>query len=93
MTDLLKRLAQLTRAHVYGLLERRWSGWRAEPSWQADFKTPDDTASEHGFATPPFEASAGNGLPYSEELAEAYRTLDLPLERPWSGSPGNGKRT
>jgi hypothetical protein len=82
MTDLLKRLAQLTRAHVYDLLERRWPGWRVEPSWQSDFETLDDTASDHGFATPPFEASAGNGLPYNEELAAAYRALDLPFGAP-----------
>jgi hypothetical protein len=82
MTDLLKRLAQLTRAHVHDLFERRWLGRRAEPSWRVDFETPGDTASDPGFAAPPFEASASSGLPYSEALAEAYRALDLPFGAP-----------
>lgn len=82
MAELLKRLARLTRAQLSDLLERRWPGWRTESPWYTDFEAQEHAASDHGFSAPPFEASSGRGLPYSEALAEAYRALDLPFGAP-----------
>jgi hypothetical protein len=82
MSELLKRLARLTRAHLTDLLDQHWPGRRSDPFWERSFEPQDDPTNHHGTPPPPFEASASNGLPYSAELAAAYRALDLPYGTP-----------
>jgi DnaJ-domain-containing protein 1 len=82
MSELLKRLVQLTRAHVSDFLAQYLPGQRTDSFWDGDFDTRDDTATNDRFSAPPFETYTGNGLPYSAELAAAYRALDLPYGAP-----------
>src|SRR5262245_5030047 len=82
MSELLRRLVQLTRAHLSDLLAQHWPGRHPEASWDMDSETQDDHETNHAYAAPPFETQTSNGLPYSAELAEAYRALDLPYGVP-----------
>jgi hypothetical protein len=82
MSELLKRLTRLTRAHLSDLLAQHWPGWHTVPPPEPDFEPQHETGTSSGSAVPPFEAHAGSGLPYSAELADAYRALDLPFGAP-----------
>lgn len=85
MTGLLERLAQNARAYVNDFLDRHWSGTFSMPSQDTASETRDDTAHDPSQATDAFTSStahAGTGLPYSPELAQCYRSLDLPFGAP-----------
>jgi hypothetical protein len=82
MSELLKRLVQLTRAHFSDLLAQYWPGRRPDAAWDEDFDTQADSEPNQSYTAPPFEGHTRNGLPYSAELAEAYRALDLPYGTP-----------
>src|SRR5262245_57081857 len=82
MSELFKRLVQLTRAHLTELFEQHWSGRRTETTWDTDVPSQDDPATGQYTAPPPFETSTNHGLPYSAEVAEAYRALDLSYAAP-----------
>jgi hypothetical protein len=85
MSELFKRLARLTRAHLTDLFEQHWPGRSTATTWDTDFISQDDATTGPHATPPPFETSTNHGLPYSAELAEAYRALDLsygtPLEQ------------
>jgi hypothetical protein len=82
MSELLRRLAHLTRAQVYDFLGRHFPGASSAPPWDADTATQAESDSADFGA--PFEApaGAGHGLPYSAELARCYALLDLPFGAP-----------
>jgi DnaJ-domain-containing protein 1 len=85
MAGLLERLAQNARAYVHDFLDRHWSGTFSIPSQNTESEARDDTARDPSQATDTFTSSsthAGTGLPYSPELAQCYRTLDLPFGAP-----------
>jgi DnaJ-domain-containing protein 1 len=80
MSELLKRLARLTRAHLADLFAQHWPGRRTETSWYDEaFEEP---STHERASTSSSRTSAGHGLPYSAALAEAYRALDLPFGAP-----------
>jgi hypothetical protein len=80
MSEILRRLTRLTRAHLHDLWELRWGEKSAESL--RDTGKQDNTETADRFSTPPFETRTNRGLPYSEELAGYYRTLDLPFGAP-----------
>jgi hypothetical protein len=82
MSELFKRLVQLARVHLSDLVEQHWPGRRSEPGWEADADPWYDTAPPHDTSPPPSQAQHRSGLPYSEELARHYRSLDLPFGAP-----------
>jgi len=82
MSELFKRLARLTRAHLSDLLEQHWPGRRSDPAWDFDPGARSDPDPPHEPPPPPFETHTRSGLPYSEELARHYRALDLPFGAP-----------
>lgn len=82
MSELLKRLARLTRTHVYDLLEQHLPGWRTAPPWQTEHETTEKTEAGPHTSRASFEASNAGGLPYDPELARYYRDLDLPFGAP-----------
>ena len=77
VSGILDRLAQNTRAHLYAFLRRHVFTAPAAARWQdADDRTDEprrDAAEPHEPSSP---------LPYSAELADAYRILDLPFGAP-----------
>jgi hypothetical protein len=82
MSELFKRLARMTRAHLSDFIEQHWPGRRSEPGWEAESDPWHDTASPHDTSPPPSQEHRSSGLPYSEELARHYRSLDLPFGAP-----------
>ena len=82
MVDILRRLVQLTRAHLNDLLEPYWGGGRATPWWETYTNTQAGPEAADHATPPPFETRADGGLPYSEALAGCYRVLDLPFGVP-----------
>ena len=82
MSELLKRLARLTRVQLSDFLAQHWPAWSHTPAQESDFEPRHDTGTNPGSAVPPFEAYPGSRLPYSAELADAYRALDLPFGAP-----------
>jgi hypothetical protein len=82
MSELLKRLARLTRAHLSDFLEQHWPGRHPEPGWEADSDAWRQTAPPRDTPPPAAEAHTRSGLPYSDELARHYRSLDLPFGAP-----------
>jgi DnaJ-domain-containing protein 1 len=85
MAGLLERLTQNARAYVNDFLDRHWPGAFSLPSQDTESEARDDTAYGPSQTTDPFTSSttqAGTGLPYSPELADCYRTLDLPFGAP-----------
>jgi hypothetical protein len=86
MATLFKRLVNLTRAHLYDLLEKHTSRPTRGPHWDSDFtfreRGPADDPSYTSTATAGDAAHATSGLPYSEELARCYSLLDLPFGTP-----------
>jgi hypothetical protein len=82
MSELLKRLAQLTRVHLSDWLEQYWSGRRSASWWDTGPDPWYDTDPPRHTSPPPFETHTASGLPYSEELAQYYRALDLPFGAP-----------
>ena len=81
---ILQRLVQLGRTHLNDFLTQRWPGVSSTSSWDTDFTTQEQTYRDAFGSAPPFEepAPAGHGLPYSVELAQCYRLLDLPFGAP-----------
>ena len=86
MSTLFKRLVNLTRAHLYDLLDKQTRDSTGGPPWHRDFDADDrgtanntthTSASSAGAA-----AHAASGLPYSAELARCYALLDLPYGVP-----------
>lgn len=78
MAGILDRLARNARAHLYEFLQRHVFTAPAGAPWQEADPWPgepfhDDDAKPHEPSGP---------LPYSTELAEAYRLLDLPFGAP-----------
>ena len=82
MAELLRRLAQLTRAHLSDLLEQHWPGRRTETSWHTADETFEEPPGRQRASTSSSRTTTGHGLPYSAALAEAYRALDLPFGAP-----------
>jgi hypothetical protein len=82
MSELLKRLARLTRAHLSDLFEQHWPGRRAEPDWDTGPDPWHDAEPPRDTAPPGAGARSSSGLPYSDELARHYRSLDLPFGAP-----------
>jgi DnaJ-class molecular chaperone len=86
MATLFKRLVNLTRAHLYDLLEKHASRPTSTPQWDSDFAFskhgPAEDSSHTSTATAGAAAHAASGLPYSAELARCYTLLDLPFGAP-----------
>jgi len=84
MAGILQRLVELGRAHLNDFLAQRWPGASSAPRWDTDFETQEQTHSDAFSSVPPFEepAPAGQGFPYSAELARCYQILDLPFGAP-----------
>ena len=85
MSTLLKRLVNLTRAHLHDLLDKH-APRSSRASWDTDFtfhdRGPAGDAREASATGAGAAASAASGLPYSDELARCYTLLDLPFGAP-----------
>ncbi len=75
---ILDRLAQNARVHLYEFLQRHIFTAPAGAPWQDTGDWPDEPL--HDDHAEPHEPSGP--LPYSTELARAYRVLDLPFGAP-----------
>jgi DnaJ-class molecular chaperone len=82
MSEILRRLARLTRVHLHDLFEHYSLRGRTIPAWDYRDTTPDDPEDAAPSFHPPFEAPTDSHLPYSAELAGCYRALDLPFGAP-----------
>lgn len=86
MSTLLKRLVNLTRAHLSDLLDKHTPRSTTTPQWNTDFERnargPAHDPSEASTSTAGASAHAASGLPHSEELARCYALLDLPFGTP-----------
>jgi hypothetical protein len=85
MSGLLDRLARNARAYVYDFLEKHLPGASSPPLEDTDTSTWHRTTDDPFTASSPVEpppAEAHTGLPYSPELAQCYRLLDLPFGTP-----------
>jgi hypothetical protein len=82
MVGIVDRLIQNTRAYVYDLVEKHFSGMSTDSSWKAASEDPASSSTAH--EPPPFEPQAGkrSGLPHSEALARCYASFDLPFGAP-----------
>jgi hypothetical protein len=86
MSTLFKRLVNLTRAHLYDLLDKQT--WRSpgDPQWYTGFDAADrgtaDDTTQTSASSAGTSAHAASGLPYSAELARCYALLDLPFGTP-----------
>jgi hypothetical protein len=83
---LLKRLVNLTRAHLYDLLDKHIPRSAPRPQWDTDFSShdrgPADNPGRASTSTAGASTHAERGLPYSNELARCYALLDLPFGTP-----------
>lgn len=82
MSELLRRFARLTRAQLFDLLAQHWPGRRPEVSWERPDASYEEPAASPNASPPPFGTHTRHGLPYSADVAEAYRALDLPYGAP-----------
>ncbi len=84
MSSLFQRLVDLGRAHLHGLFTARTSVTPPRSDWERDFETREQPQDRSSSTASSFEetASAGHGIPYSDELARCYRLLDLPFGTP-----------
>ena len=78
VAGILDRLAQNARAHLHEFLQRHVFTVPAGAPWQDADPWPEQPSRDDD--TRPHEPSAP--LPYSTELADAYRLLDLPFGAP-----------
>lgn len=84
MASIVQRLVRLGQAHLNDFLTQHWPGASAPPRWDTDSTTQEQTNSDAFDSRPPFAEPEpdSHGLPYSAELAECYRRLDLPFGAP-----------
>jgi hypothetical protein len=86
MSTLFKRLVNLTRAHLYDLLDKQTWRTPSDPQWHTDFDADDREAAhdttQTSTSSPGTSAHAASTLPYSAELARCYALLDLPFGVP-----------
>jgi len=84
MASLFQRLVDLGRAHLNGLFTAREPEASTRTVWETDFKTQEQSRDDASTTASSFEepASAGHGLPHSDELVRCYRLLDLPFGTP-----------
>jgi hypothetical protein len=82
MSEILKRLARITQAHLADFLEQHWPGRRPDSGWNFDPGTRPDADPSADPPPPRSEAHTRQGIAYSEELAQYYHALDLPFGAP-----------
>lgn len=80
MSEILRRLARLTRAHLYDLWDRHWQRQSADPPPAS--QRPQAAEPAEGSSSAPSDTHPRRSLPYSDELAGDYGTLDLPFGAP-----------
>ena len=78
MSGLLDRLAQNARAQIHAFLQRHVITTPTAPRWHDAGDRPQDPLHDEAAET---DESTGP-LPYNDELADAYRVLDLPFGAP-----------